>query len=360
MNHIEKIDPRLFSQSLVRWFVENHRDLPWRRTKNPYYIWISEVMLQQTQVDTVIPYYESFIHNFPDPVDLANADEDSVLKQWEGLGYYSRARNLQQGVREVVEQYDGKVPENRREILSLKGVGPYTAGAILSIAFGQAEPAVDGNVMRVLSRVLLIEDDIAKAKTRKHFESILYQLIPEDAASAFNQGLMELGALICRPKRPKCKECPVAKFCYAYAEGATNEYPVKGKKAKVQKLHYAVIMVVNSKGQYLIHKRKDTGLLANLYEFPMIPVQDDQEIEKNDLKNTFLAELCAIESVSDAKLHITHTFSHLKWDLNVYHSVSEMGSSLPKGNFRWVCPDELDLLPFPVPHQKIKHHIKSL
>ena len=164
MNHIEKINPRLFSQRLVGWFMANQRDLPWRRTKNPYYIWVSEVMLQQTQVDTVIPYYESFIRNFPEPTDLAMAEEEKVLKQWEGLGYYSRARNLQQGVREVVEQYNGKVPETRQEILSLKGVGPYTAGAVLSIAFGKAEPAVDGNVMRVLSRVLLIEDDIAKPK----------------------------------------------------------------------------------------------------------------------------------------------------------------------------------------------------
>lgn len=358
VNHIDlmgKINPQLFSYKLVRWFLDNQRDLPWRRTKNPYYIWISEVMLQQTQVDTVIPYYESFIRQFPKPKDLAFAEEDRVLKQWEGLGYYSRARNLQKGVREVVEQYNGEIPDNRKDILSLKGIGPYTAGAVLSIAFDQPEPAVDGNVMRVLSRILLIDDDIAKAKTRKTFEEILYQMIPEDAASAFNQGLMELGALICRPKNPTCDCCPVAEFCHAYSEGAVSEYPVKSKKAKVQNLSYAVVVINNEQNRYLIHKRAGNGLLANLYEFPMILIQADQSISSLEIKNASLDSLVTVNDLQPAELHITHTFSHLKWNLNVFTAKTDNNTFLPEGDYRWVSEEELIQLPFPVPHQKVKN-----
>lgn len=336
----------LFSKQLVRWFLDNKRDLPWRRTKNPYYIWISEVMLQQTQVDTVIPYYKSFIEKYPTPEDLALADEEQVLKQWEGLGYYSRARNLQKGVREVVENYNGKIPENRKEILAIKGIGPYTAGAVLSIAFNQPEPAVDGNVMRVISRVFLIDDDISKAKTRKKFEEILYSLIPDDAASSFNQGLMELGALICRPKQPKCSECPLKNLCQGYAEGVPLEYPVKSKKIKSQTYYYKVIVLENMDNKILIHKREGTGLLANLYEFPMLPTDEKENISA-------IHKLIDPQSVKNADIHVTHTFSHLKWDLNVCTARIKNETSLPDESYRWVSEEEIEQLPIPVPHQKI-------
>ncbi len=206
--------------------------MPWRENRDPYRVWVSEVMLQQTRVDTVIPYFINFMREFPDLESLADADEEKLLKAWEGLGYYSRVRNLQTAVREVVAEYGGKVPETRKEISSLKGVGSYTAGAVLSIAYGMPEPAVDGNVMRVLSRVLLIEEDIAKQKTKRLFEDILYDLISTADPSAFNQGLMELGALVCTPRSPGCLLCPVRLHCRAYEAGVQDALPLKSKKEK--------------------------------------------------------------------------------------------------------------------------------
>ena len=208
-----------FRQSLVEWFNNEQRDLPWRHTKEPYKIWVSEVMLQQTRVDTVIPYYNRFMEKYPTAESLAYAPQEELLKMWEGLGYYSRARNLQAGVKEVVETYGSVVPNNRTDISKLKGVGPYTAGAILSIAYGKPEHAVDGNVMRVLSRVLNIDADIALPKTKKIFEDAVMMLIDPNNTSAFNQGLMELGALICTPTSPKCLLCPVRDYCTAFHEG---------------------------------------------------------------------------------------------------------------------------------------------
>ena len=229
MQIIEKKDG--FRDSLLSWYRREKRDLPWRKTSNPYYIWVSEVMLQQTRVDTVIPYYERFITKYPTMDDLANAEENELLKMWEGLGYYSRARNLQSGVREVVESYGGKIPNNRKEISKLKGVGPYTAGAVLSIAYGIPEHAVDGNVMRVISRLLLVEDDIALPKSKKIFENIIMDLIDPNDPSSFNQGLMELGATICTP-RPKCLLCPVRDYCSAFHEGRQEELPLNQEKIR--------------------------------------------------------------------------------------------------------------------------------
>ncbi|KAE8558750.1 A/G-specific adenine glycosylase, partial [Paenibacillus polymyxa] len=204
---------RYFSFELLNWYTRNKRDLPWRRHRNPFYIWISEIMLQQTRVDTVIPYFNRFIARFPTIEALAEAPEEDVLKLWEGLGYYSRARNLQTAAKQVVELHGGQVPDDTQAVAALKGVGPYTTGAIMSIAFNRPEPAVDGNVMRVLSRYFLIEEDIMKGSTRSHMESLVRELIPEGRAADFNQALMELGALVCTPKSPHCLTCPVMEHC---------------------------------------------------------------------------------------------------------------------------------------------------
>lgn len=209
-----------FSTELLSWYERSKRDLPWRRHRDPYYIWVSEIMLQQTRVDTVIPYFQRFIERFPTIRDLAEAPEEEVLKCWEGLGYYSRARNLQAAAKQVMERHGGIVPDTKAEVSALKGVGPYTTGAILSIAFNRPEPAVDGNVMRVLSRYFLIEEDVAKAGTRTLMEELAAELIPEGRASDFNQALMELGALVCTPKSPQCLICPVMARCAGRLEGA--------------------------------------------------------------------------------------------------------------------------------------------
>ena len=269
-----------FQTQLLAWYDENKRDLPWRKTRDPYHIWVSEIMLQQTRVDTVIPYFENFIERFPTIDEIAEADEEDVLKAWEGLGYYSRARNLQAAVREVKESYGGVVPNNEEEISTLKGVGPYTAGAILSIAYGKPVPAVDGNVMRVLSRILLVYDDISKAKTRKAFEQAVRELIPNDEASSFNQALMELGAVVCTPKSPGCLLCPVRSECRAFHEGVQTELPVKAKKKRPKPVPIAVAVLENANGQFLISKRPNKGLLANLWEFPNCEVNRKQNSKK--------------------------------------------------------------------------------
>jgi A/G-specific adenine glycosylase len=345
------------STTLVKWFAENKRDLPWRKTSNPYFIWISEVMLQQTQVETVIPYYERFITRFPTMYDLARVDEDVLLKEWEGLGYYSRARNLQAGVKEVVENYNAKVPSDKTELLKVKGIGPYTAGAILSIAFKQPVPAVDGNVMRVASRLFNIKGDITKIATKKEIEEKIAQYIPAEYASEFNQALMELGALICKPKSPKCNECPLSIYCMAFDKGIQESLPVKSKKVKQKKLFYHVVVLQNEKGLFYIQKRPDSGLLAGLWEFPMVPIANfDNELD--DTVN-YLSQNGFSVDVSMTNMSLTHTFSHLKWDLKVVfgtcHSID-----LTDESGKWVTITELSKYPFSVAHQKVRTNIENI
>ncbi|MGV3487340.1 MAG: A/G-specific adenine glycosylase [Tuberibacillus sp.] len=338
------------SLALVEWFNENKRDLPWRKTENPYFIWISEVMLQQTQVDTVIPYYERFITQFPTMFDLARADEDVLLKEWEGLGYYSRARNLQAGVREVVEHYGAVVPKEKKELLKVKGIGPYTAGAILSIAYKQPEPAVDGNVMRVASRLFYIQDDISKVSTRKLIEEKIKDYIPGDYPSEFNQALMELGAIICKPKTPDCSSCPIASYCAALKKGVQTDLPIKKRSVKQKKVTYSVIVLKNDNNEFYIRKRPARGLLAGLWEFPMIEANNPGLTKK-------YVELFGVTTPPDeTDIRVSHTFSHLKWDLNVlFSSCSTKKSPEPSG--KWVSQEELEEYPFSVPHQKIKNSI---
>lgn len=338
---------------LLAWYRRIRRDLPWRRTKNPYYIWVSEVMLQQTQVDTVIPYYNRFITQFPTMEDLAFAEEETVLKLWEGLGYYSRARNLQAGVKEVVENYSGKLPTERTEILKIKGIGPYTSGAILSIAFNKNEPAVDGNVMRVLSRLFLIEEDIAKVKTRQTFEQLLYKLIPNNEASDFNQALMELGALICKPKQPKCEACPLANCCKANDEGSQLTYPVKSKKTKTTRLTYQVLLLKDTTNRFMVHQRPENGLLANLWEFPML--KGDETSSEKQIKAWMEEELGMICQDAPVKLKqtLSHTFSHLRWHLNVWIVRNALTGRELGPAYKLLSEAELSELPFPVAHQKI-------
>ncbi|HEU5139204.1 MAG TPA: A/G-specific adenine glycosylase [Bacillales bacterium] len=351
------LDKEKFQNNLIRWFESEHRDLPWRKDRDPYKIWVSEVMLQQTRVDTVIPYFERFINRFPTVKALAEADEETVLKTWEGLGYYSRARNLQQGVREVHDKYGAKVPDNKRDISRLKGVGPYTAGAILSIAYGKAEPAVDGNVMRVLSRILLIEDDIAKPKTRKIFEEIATEIISEGKTSEFNQGLMELGAMVCTPKSPKCLLCPVQEHCQAFAKGRQDELPNKSRKKPPKVVPMAVGVVRNEQDEVLIHRRPQQGLLAGMWEFPGF------EVSRGDNKKEQLAkqlkEVYKVVADIDIRLrNIQHVFTHLKWELAVYQG--KVNRPVPeRSDLKFVPVDELENLPFPVSHQKIIQMIQE-
>lgn len=349
---LEEMDIESFQTDLIEWFEMEMRDLPWRKDQDPYKVWVSEVMLQQTRVDTVIPYFTRFLEKFPSIEVLANADEDQVLKAWEGLGYYSRVRNLQTAVKEVHEKYEGQVPDDPKEISTLKGVGPYTAGAILSIAYGKPEPAVDGNVMRVLSRILLIWDDIAKPSSRKIFETAVRSLISHEKPSYFNQALMELGALICTPTSPSCLLCPVRDHCQAFEAGVQNELPVKTKKKKQRPVELVSAVLKDEQNRMLIRKRPESGLLANMWEFPSAEVSLGYRSEKEQFKEYFQEEYQVNLSLGDMVGRIEHVFSHLIWNIHVF--TGKLHGDIQEGpGLKLVKAEELEEYAFPVSHQKI-------
>ncbi|WP_416149029.1 A/G-specific adenine glycosylase [Salipaludibacillus sp. HK11] len=350
---MKKINETKFQQDLLEWYDENKRDLPWRRERDPYKIWVSEIMLQQTKVDTVIPYFQRFMSLFPTVNDLAEAEEETVLKAWEGLGYYSRARNLHHAVKEVRETYGGKVPQTEKEVGSLKGVGPYTTGAILSIAYNIPAPAVDGNVMRVLSRIFSIYDDISKASTRKKFEAIVREIISTNRASDFNQALMELGAMVCSPTSPACLICPVESHCSAREEGVQDILPVKAKKKPPRKLKMKAVILRDQQGRVLIERRPDTGLLAKLWQFPNI---EAETTELEDLKSYI--DLLGVEVSSITKVQeVKHIFSHIVWNIDVYEGKVEVIHNKQlcnqKNKCHFVLIEDVNWYPFPVSHQKI-------
>ena len=345
---LQNYDNIAFNDNLIRWYEKNKRTLPWRETNDPYKIWISEIMLQQTKVDTVIDYYNKFLEKYPTVQNLAAAEEQEVLKVWEGLGYYSRARNLHTAAKEVVEKYNGMIPDNPNLLGKLKGIGPYTKGAISSIAFHIPEPAVDGNVMRVLSRTLLLQDNISEAKTRKRIEHIVRELIPADNPSSFNQGLMELGALICTPRSPACMLCPVQKECRAFSEGMQDQLPVKLKKKKQRIESYIVLLLKNDEGKIAIEQRPNEGLLANMWQFPMIK-KENKEI--NVIKDTN-DKAYAVPYKNVIKVgELRHVFSHIIWELDVCEA--EINENI-QSDYQFVSIESLPSYPFSVSHIKIR------
>ncbi|WP_409305912.1 A/G-specific adenine glycosylase [Peribacillus sp. SCS-155] len=345
-----------FRNDLISWFEKEQRDLPWRKDQDPYKVWVSEIMLQQTRVETVIPYFNRFIEWFPSLEEFAKADQEKILKAWEGLGYYSRVRNLHSAVKEVQESYGGTVPDTAEEISKLKGVGPYTAGAILSIAYGKPEPAVDGNVMRVLSRILLISEDIAKPKTRKIFEAAVRELIDFDNPSFFNQALMELGALICTPGVPACLLCPVREHCAAFEKGKQTELPVKHLKKKSRDVFLSAAIIRDEAGRYLIHKRAATGLLANLWEFPSFEILNHLMNKRELFKTKFYEAYGVKVELGEQITRIQHVFSHLVWEIDAFSGgvLEEIDPvTLHDNQLRWVDQHELESYAFPVPYQKL-------
>ena len=273
-----------FRQKLLGWYDENKRDLPWRRSKNPYHIWVSEIMLQQTRVDTVIPYYERFLEWFPTVETLANAPEERLLKAWEGLGYYSRVRNMQAAAQQIINDFNGDFPSTYEGISSLKGIGPYTAGAISSIAFNLPQPAVDGNVMRVLARLFEVNHDIGNPSNRKIFQAMMEILIDPERPGDFNQALMDLGSDIEAPVNPRPEDSPVKDFSAAYQNGTMDRYPIKAPKKKPVPVYLNALVVQNAKGQFLLEKNESEKLLAGFWHFPLIEVD---EFSKNEELNLF-------------------------------------------------------------------------
>ncbi|RAJ11769.1 A/G-specific adenine glycosylase [Olleya aquimaris] len=258
------------SKQLINWYLDNKRDLPWRNTQNPYFIWLSEIILQQTQVAQGLPYYNSFITNFPTVFDLAKAEEQEVLKLWQGLGYYSRARNLHASAKYIVTELDGQFPETFEEIIKLKGVGDYTASAIASICFNQATAVVDGNVYRALSRLYGIDTPINTTQGFKTFKTLAQQLIDTKQPATFNQAIMEFGARLCKPKNPDCNSCPFNNKCVALQKNIISDLPVKLKNTKVTKKHFNYIVVLSSDQKTIIEQRQGNGIWQNLYQFPLI------------------------------------------------------------------------------------------
>ena len=345
---IKHIKVANFQNDLITWYSTVKRDLPWRKNLDPYRILVSEMMLQQTQVATVIPYYNRFMELFPTAKELANADEDTLLKAWEGLGYYSRARNLQASARMIDEL--GTFPTEYENILTLKGVGPYTAGAVASIAFGIPVPAVDGNVFRVISRIGAIFDDIAKPATRKRFESVVAALISEEKPGDFNQGLMELGATICTPKSPKCLACPVRKHCQAYARGIDDQLPVKTKPVKQKRIKFVVGLIENEEGEWLLSKRPSTGLLANFYEFKQFEYEAGYPEEV--LKGHLVESGYKVKQVNFLGFS-KHVFTHRIWEMEAFKVGVDARLATIAENELWINPKELGTYSLAVAHTRI-------
>ena len=298
---------------LVDWYRAERRDLPWRKRMNAYRVWISEIMLQQTRVETVIPYFERFIRELPDVAALAAVSDDRLMKLWEGLGYYSRARNLKETACRIMEEYGGEFPETYEEIRALKGIGSYTAGAISSFVYHIPKPAVDGNVLRVVARITADDSDIARGATKKKMEELVEEVIPRTAPGDFNQSLIELGAIVCLPGgRPKCEACPVRHICRAHAEGRELDYPVK-TKAKARRIEVRTVFLFRDAGKTVIRKRPAKGLLAGLYEFP----NREGRLTKKDViaysKELGLAPV-RVRKIGEAK----HIFSHVEWHMTGY------------------------------------------
>lgn len=323
---------------LITWYLQNKRDLPWRQDVTAYKVWVSEIMLQQTRVEAVKEYYQRFMMEIPTIKELANIEEDRLLSLWQGLGYYNRARNMQKAAQIIETKYQGIFPSNYLDILSLPGIGSYTAGAICSLAFHRPIPAVDGNVLRVLSRIMASFDDITKLSTKKKIEQSLRSILTSDMVSNFNQGLMELGALVCLPNgAPKCSICPLRSLCLSYKQNLVSKLPVKSAKKPRRKLE-KTILVLRHQDRYAIRKREDRGLLASMYEFPNIDGHSDVDEIKKLLVNQKI-EVQQIKSLPSSK----HIFTHLEWSMIGY----EIVCFKPNSNYLWVTKQELDQYSLP-------------
>ena len=300
------------TKQLLDWYSLNKRDLPWRHTKNPYFIWISEIMLQQTRVEAVKVYYERFIKRLPDITELASIEEDELLKLWEGLGYYSRVRNMQKCAKILVEKGYDNLPSTYQELIALPGIGRYTAGAILSIAFNQSIPAIDGNVYRIISRFYVLEESISKASSYAYYATYINRIIPIAYSSDFTQSCMDLGSLICIPKNPRCGECPLKEKCQAFLQKRVEKYPVIQKK-KEQKIEERNVYLYIYQNKIGIRKREDKGLLASMYEFP----NDTKSVSSIAIENDLFENGISYEQVLELG-ESKHVFSHIIWYMKGY------------------------------------------
>lgn len=328
------------AEKALAYYYANRRILPWRENPAPYHVWISEIMLQQTRVDTVIPYFERFTRTFPTIADLANAPEDQLLKLWEGLGYYSRARNLQKAARIVVNEYGGELPAEKTELLKLPGIGSYTAGAIASIAFGKKETAVDGNLIRIGSRLLAYDGTISNAQGKRKMEDLWQNLLPDENSGDFNQAMMDIGATICLPNgTPLCLLCPIREHCKAFEEGDPTKYPKKELK-KARRIEEKTVLILQAGDEFLFEKREDGGLLGGMLQFPML--------------SGHLSRLEVLEYLSDKNFYPVrirsgakskHIFSHIEWRMISWEVQLSSSEKEPSSSDPIVCEEVSDFAP---------------
>ncbi|MCB9423022.1 MAG: A/G-specific adenine glycosylase [Ardenticatenaceae bacterium] len=357
------------TRSLLTWWDHDHADLPWRATCNPYAIWVAEIMLQQTQIATVIPYYERWLERFPTVQALAAAPLDEVLKLWEGLGYYSRARNLHAAAQTVVNELGGQIPTTAAGLMKLKGIGRYTAGAIASIAFDEPAPILDGNVIRVLSRLYDLPDDVTTTATKKKLWQLAGELVPAQRPGDFNQALMELGQQLCLPTNPRCLLCPLSQVCIARQRGTRLERPVRPPRKNTP--HYDVVAGIIWKDRdtkesprnsaFLIAQRPLTGLLGGLWEFPG-GKQEPGETLPQALEREIKEELAIDIAVGSHLISIKHAYTHFRITLHAFHAIHTGGTPQHIGvaNHTWVTLSDLDTYPFAVTDQKIITALKEL
>jgi len=333
-----------FGQKLIRWYLENKRDLPWRKSSDPYFIWLSEVILQQTRVAQGLPYYEKFVANFPTVFDLAQADEQQVLKIWQGLGYYSRARNLHYTAQFVVENLNGKFPSSYNELIKLKGIGSYTAAAIASFSENDDVAVVDGNVYRVLSRYFGIETDITSTQGKKEFQSLADSVLERGNSSVYNQAIMEFGALQCTPKNPNCSECVLSDSCYALQKNKVDQLPVKSKKTKVTKRHLNYLVFLDANQNTLINKRTQNGIWKNLYEFELVEFDHQPDFQEflTHIETRYSDKFSVSEISTFNSQPLIHKLSHQ--ELHILFWKIELNEVLPNA----ILLADLQQYPFPI------------
>ena len=352
-----RISTKILQKKLLNWYGDEKREMPWRNNRDPYRILVSEFMLQQTQVKTVIPYFKRWIKSFPTLQKLAQARESTVLKHWEGLGYYSRAQNLRKAAQKIQQDYSGKVPESMNEIMKLPGVGRYTAGAVLSIAFGQKVPVLDGNVKRVLSRLFLLKENGGTRKSENILWETMQHLLPETGAGNFNQAFMELGATVCLPKNPLCLLCPLKRNCQAQKSGKQNLYPPPKQAAPSTKISVSA-GVLFRRNKIYIQKRKTGGLMGGLWEFPGGKFESGESPEQC-LYREIKEELGVTIQIDEKLMTVKYSYTRFRVTLHVFLCRVRSGRVSPTQceEWSWVKTEELDRYPFPAANVKI---IKSL
>jgi A/G-specific adenine glycosylase len=349
-----------FQAALLDWYEHDHRPLPWRETRDPYKIWISEVMLQQTRVKTVLPYYRKFLERFPEIGTLAAARLEEVLKLWEGLGYYSRARNLHHAARQIMAQFNGHIPDTLESFVQLTGVGPYIGAAVQSIAFNRPHAAVDGNVKRVLARLMKNERPINVASSLREYQKAADRLLVKNDPGRFNQAMMELGAMLCRPRIPECYACPISSFCKSFDNECQHEYPKRVRKPAVATRQIAVAVIVRN-GRMLITRRKPEGLLGGLWEFPGGKIEKGETGRQaciREIREEVNLEIKIISRLA----RIRHAYTHFKINMEVFHCAYLSGDvSLNSAiDYCWVTVDELPLYPFPKANHKFMNLLREL